>query len=279
MVAGLAYSIYYYHATKETRKRAGVIWFALCMSLCAIGFVVSFGRGAFIGFLVTGASIWLRSRRRMAALVWTAAAIVAFAVLAPNLTSKYWASMQTITAEGTESGTGADRMGLWGVAWREFLWSPIVGVGTANYGLATQLVVNESEGDVGHGYTKGTLWGRSVHSTPMTILSEYGLLGVVVTLLLVVDFYRTNRRIRVRAEQAVARGLQRDSPLSPQYVRAIALGLHGAFLTFCVSGVMYEIIYTPLYWTVITLNRLLYLAYGADADDSAESKQGSVKVQ
>ena len=205
--------------------------------------------------------MWLRSKRKIAALAIAAVVVLSLFAIAPQLTSRYVSSMQTITTEGAQEGTGADRMGLWTAAWREFLWSPIVGVGAGNYGLATQKVVRAGE-EVGAGYTQGRLWGRACHSTPMTILAEYGVIGALVALYLVFDFFRTNRRIRVFAQRPpdAANGIE---GFPAGYVSALALGLNAVFLTFCISGIFYEIIYVPLYYNVIVLNRMLYFASGA----------------
>src|SRR6202000_959320 len=100
-----------------------------------------------------------------------------------------------------------------------------------------------------------------VHSAPVTIIAEYGLVGAIIALLLVVDFFRTNRRTRMHATKSTVSSQTDDYP--PGYVNAVALGLHAAFLTFCVSGIFYEIIYTPLFWTVVVLNRMLYFTSGA----------------
>jgi hypothetical protein len=273
MVAGLAYSVYYLQGTRAVgsgrRTAAGVLGIALGI----LGFITSFGRGAFVGFLTTATSMWLRSRNKLAALAIAATIVGGFMIVAPQLTAKYLASMQTITTEGTEEGTGADRMGLWGVAWREFLWSPVVGVGTANYGIATQRVVKVDE-EVGHGYTQGRLWGRACHSTPMTILSEYGLVGAIIALWLVIDFFNANRRIRRLAKQSAGTESNDKSAFPPGYVLALALGLNAVFLTFIISGIFYEIIYTPIYYNVIVLNRMLYFAAGADAEPSGEGRRG-----
>jgi hypothetical protein len=263
MVAGLAYSIYYLQAIRAIKTRARAFWGWLSIGLSILGFVTSFGRGAFVGFLASAASIWLRSRRKVALLFAALLAAGAFWLVAPQLLSRYMASMQTITAEGMESGTGGDRSDLWNVAWREFLWSPVVGVGTNNYGIASQRVVSPDERSA-HGYTQARLWGRSAHSAPMTILSEYGLLGVIIALLVIVDFFRTNRRIRIAADRPLHTANANDCAFPPGYVKATALGLNAAFLTFCISGIFYELIYTSLFWTVIVLNRMLYFSSGAD---------------
>jgi O-antigen ligase len=255
MVAGLVYSMYYYRAVGATVTRFQRNLAILSILLCGVGFITSFGRGAFLAFLVVGISMWLRSRRKIAILLATAAAIAGLAVSAPQLTQRYLASMQTITEQGMQEGTGEDRKFLWTIAWREFVSSPIVGVGAGNYGAAAQWVLG-SEERIGYRYTRSKLWGRAVHSAPMTVISEYGLLGILAALWILVDFFRTNRRIRNTAavETSDLGGLSRE------YVTAMAWGLNGAFVAYCVSGIFYELIYTPLIWNVIVLNRMLCFA-------------------
>lgn len=255
MVAGLVYSIYYYRATLVTASRRQRLAIMLSVLLSGIGFVTSFGRGAFLAFLVTAVSMWMRARRKLAIILAVGAAVAVLAFAAPQVTQRYLASMQTITEQGMHEGTGEDRKYLWTIAWREFLSSPIVGVGTGNYGVAAQWVLGSQE-QVGYRYTRGKLWGRALHSAPMTILSEYGLLGVLITSYLLWDFFRTNRRIR----KSTATPGGENNAMPPGYVEAVALGLNGALLAFCVSGIFYEVIYTPLIWNVIVLNRMLYFA-------------------
>ena len=269
MVAGLAYSIYYLQANRTIRTRARTAWGYLSIGLCAIGFVTSFGRGAFLAFLAVGISMWLRSKRKLAVIFALLIAIGVATLSVPRLVDRYVETMQSITQQGTESGTGADRAALWSIAWREFLANPIFGMGTNNFGVGAATVLSPGEVTAG-GYTAGRLWGRAVHSAPVTILAEYGLVGAIFAVLLIVDFFRTNRRTRMNVAKASSAELSQTDGFPPGYVNAVALGLHAAFLAFCVSGIFYEIIYTPLFWTVIVLNRMLYFTSGASVPYEAK---------
>jgi O-antigen ligase len=262
MVAGLAYSIYYLQANQAIKTRARTAWCYLSIGLCTIGFVTSFGRGAFLAFLAVGTSMWLRSKRKLTIIFALVVAVGVATLIEPQLMERYVDTMQSITRQGTESGTGADRAALWSIAWREFLANPIVGVGTNNFGAGAATVLSSSEVAAG-GYTLGRLWGRAVHSAPMTILAEYGLVGAIFAVLIIVDFFRTNRRTRMNAAKAPSPELGQLDGFPPGYINAVALGLHAAFLGFCVSGIFYEILYTPLFWTVIVLNRMLYFTSGS----------------
>jgi O-antigen ligase len=170
--------------------------------------------------------------------------------------------MQTISTEGTRGGTGLDRKILWGWAWREFLSSPIYGVGTGNFGIAIFRVVSYGEA-LASGYTPGRLWGRVLHCAPMTVLCEYGLLGALVMGLLLADVLRTNRRTRKNANRFANTPESGDSHHSllfrPSAVVAVSDGLNAAFIAIIVSAFFYELLYTPLLWHLIIINRLLYL--------------------
>ena len=275
MVAGLAYSIYFLQANQAIKTRARTAWGYLCIGLCAVGFVTSFGRGAFLAFLAVSASMWLRSKKKLS-VIFALLVVICIAIFAvPQFVDRYVDTMQSITQQGTHSGTGADRAALWSIAWREFLSSPIVGVGTSNFGSGASTVLAPGEVAAG-GYTAGRLWGRAAHCAPMTILAEYGLVGVFIAVLLTVDFFRTNRRIRSNAAKVSRQVSNQAGGFPPGYVNAVALGLHGAFLAFCVSGIFYEILYTRLFWIVIVLNRMLYYSSGAALPYESKSRRPSV---
>lgn len=262
MVAGLAYSIYYLQANRRIGTATQIALGYWSIGLCVVGFVTSFGRGAFLAFVAVATSMWLRSKRKITVIVALLIVIGIAALAVPRLMDRYTGTMESITQQGTTSGTGADRAALWNIAWREFLSSPIVGVGTSNFGSGASAVMSPGEVAAG-GYSAGRLWGRAAHSAPMTILAEYGLLGAIIAALLVADFFRTNRRTRLHAAKMSSTTVSQAGGFPPGYVSAVALGLHASFLAFCVSGIFYEILYSQLFWVVIVLNRMLYFSSGA----------------
>ena len=255
MAAGLTYSAYYFQALIPRPKAA-----LAGMALNLLGIITSFGRGVFLSLLAATGMMWLRAKHKGRILAVVLACAAVMPIVAPGPTLRYAASMGTIFTEGSEKGTGADRKVLWAWAWRVFKLNPIAGVGPLNFGIAVFDVVSPQEA-AQHEYTRNRLYGRVLHSMPMTILCEYGILGVLAMLFLIGDFFRTNAAIRRvgRDETAVVAGF------TPGYVTAIGFGLQCAFITICINSVFYEILYTSILWYLITLNRLLYFACGADA--------------
>jgi O-antigen ligase len=254
MAVGLAFTIHYARAISPQPK-----WAYAGALLSAIGVVTSFARGAFLSVFGAALIMWTRAKHRGRVLAVVLVCIGIVPVAAPGLTMRYLGSMSTIFSEGTEKGTGADRKILWSWAWRVFQLNPIAGVGPLNFGVAVFDVVTLQEA-AKFEYTRTRLYGRVLHSTPMTILCEYGLLGVGAFLFLIVDFLKTNASIR----RAVPSQTDPTSGFPPGYVNSIALGLQVAFIALCINCVFYEILYIPIFWNLIALNRMLYFVSGAE---------------
>ena len=100
---------------------------------------------------------------------------------------EYWKEMNTIAQEGTKSGTGLERIKLWKAGWKMFLDHPIIGVGPNNYGVWLPYYY---PGRIGY-----RMWGRAAHSVYVTILSEMGIVGVLLFLAMLIANWRDHRCI------------------------------------------------------------------------------------
>lgn len=260
MVMGIGYSFYYYRAVSSARLRKLSM---VCLGLCLAGVVISFGRGVFLAMASVIMFIWLKSKRKVAGILLLGAFSVGMLVTSSILTPghDYWETMKTI-GEGTSTESGSDRMVLWGWAWEEFARNPFFGVGTGNFGIAVFRYAPLEE-IMEHGYTEGRLWGRALHSVPMTILSENGLVGVLAFVLLTIDFLRTNRANR-KASRGVGDGEppnKRTQEISRDRVNYhyLSLGLLACFVAYWVNGIFYEILYYPFLYSILVMNRLIRL--------------------
>ena len=254
MVIGFVFSAYYFYAVSPRPKLA-----ILSMMLSLLGIITSFGRGVFLSLLVACGLMWLRAKNKAQISAIVLGLAVLGAAAAPNLAERYLSSMGTIFSEGTHKGTGADRKILWTWASRVFLLNPIAGVGPGNFGIAVFQVVPLREA-AQYEYTQGSLWGRALHSTPMTVLSEYGTLGIMAIIFLIYDYFRTNAAVRRQNRAAEARGVPLVAGFSVGYIDNVALALHMAFLTMCINSIFYEIFYIAMLGHLLALNRLLYFA-------------------
>jgi hypothetical protein len=259
MVMGFAFSFYLYKAVQGRLLK----FLAFATSIfCIVGIIISFGRGVFLAFIAAICYIWFKTKRKLVMAIALVAIVLVFINAFPEIAHRYWATMQTISTEGTSGGTGLDRKILWGWAWREFLSSPVFGVGTGNFGIAIFRVVSYGEA-LDAGYTPGRLWGRALHCAPLTVLCEYGLVGALIMWLLLADVLRTNRWTRRNAARFADPSGPSDSRSNflfrPSAVVAVSNGLSAALLAVLVSSFFYELLMTPLLWHLIIINQLMYL--------------------
>jgi len=265
MVIGFAFCFYFYQAMEGKINKALAMFGAV---LCVAGVISSFGRGVFLGMVVIIAFIWVRSKRKIVGLIMicVSAGLIYLLVSVVSPGSMYWEQIATIQ-EGTSAGTGAERKDLWEIALKEFADNPFFGVGTRNFGIAAvKLLTPQELWEMG--YTPGKFWGRALHCAPLTILSEYGLLGSIVFILMMVDFVKTNRvnsRLALKLEMTNSDERGEESRLMARAYQPIIAGAMAAFLAFWVNGVFYEIIYDPLLWNIMIINRLCYVRLGARA--------------
>lgn len=254
MVMGIAFAFYFAYAVRSRWLR----WIGLAVAAgCVLGVVASFARGAFIGAAAVIVMIVLRSphkgRAALAAVLSVIVITASAEILFPS--GAFWHEMKTIVTENKETGTGADRWTLWGMAIEVFQERPVLGVGAGNFGA---FAANYFEyGDEVAGTYAGnprTLYNRSLHSLYFQILSEMGGVGSFVFLLLIFDFWRRN--LKLRSEAALARWRRAGVDLD---LRSLAIGLETAMVGCLVTGAFYALyLYMHWFYTLVAVNALLF---------------------
>lgn len=172
-------------------------------SLVAAGLAAAFSRSAWIGMVIALVALGLLVRRSRAAseagqaLVTTAAlaALVAVGVIA----SRPGGFAQRVIAPASAAIQGGElapmeqislssRARQLQIAWREIQRAPLTGLGAANAPIVTWLDTPESE--------RERVW-LPVHSVPLLVLEELGLLGLALWLGgVIAPFALTWRRMR-----------------------------------------------------------------------------------
>lgn len=259
MVIGMGSSAYVALALPRGRMRKLAI---LSFCICLVGLTSSFARGAILSAGLVLAFGWIRAPRKELA---TAGVVLALLlVVAVGLTifadadrgdaqRSLFAEMSTVSRD-IDEGTGEDRRELWGAAWDVFVANPVAGVGANNFGpYAAQYF---QVGDLGgaYGENPARLYDRALHSTFFQILSEYGALGTMIFVWLMVDFWRRNARLRTRRyvsawNTAVAGRLD---------LRYVALGLESAMVAYWATGFFYNQLFLPWLYSLLIANLLLY---------------------
>lgn len=206
---------------------------------CIVGVVVSDSRGGFVGLLATGGlMVLLHPRRVRFFLIGAAASATFIALVGPA----YWKEMDTIFDEG---GTRADRVHLWGIAWKVYLANPVLGVGPGNINW----VLGEYEPFDPEARSDN---GRAVHSLYMTTISEMGTVGALLFLAMLMSDAR-DLTVVIRARGRPGR------PVLDGYARATACSL----VAFLACGAFLTVIWYPHLYLLTGFTVALARATGA----------------
>jgi O-antigen ligase len=250
MAMGVGPAYFYAMATKNpTEKKLAL----LAAGLCVVGVVSAFARGAVVGLVASIGWIWLRSPNKVKTSMMMVVAGVIVIIVGSMIDgntrdtsskSNFFEEMASMF--DSRDGTANDRKALWDVATREFLEHPVMGVGAEQFGAYAAR--HYPAGTVGGQYEEapGTLYGRALHSNYYQILSEYGLIGVVIFVTLCVSFFRSIRYLTLPKAQAAweAGGGTTD-------VGKIAIGIECAMMSFLLTGYFYNQIFVSWFYCLI----------------------------
>jgi len=271
MCIGLGYCYCYGAARADRRWR--LISYAVA-GLCLIGVISSIARGAVLAAGLVLLLIWLRSTRRIATLgAAIGAAIVglgAISVLHPG--GSFWDEMSTVS-EGTKSGTGQERLVMWGVSLEVFKEHPIMGVGANNVGaVAFRLVGFDPNRPRYADPTK--LYNTKLHNIYFQVLSEEGLLGAFSWTWMIIAYFLQLRRLR--APDSVR--YWRQASGGELDIALISRGLEYGMVGYLANGVFYNQIYVHWFWSLLAIAYVLQLNTGKP-EATSRHPAGSVQTE
>jgi len=228
-------------------------YYILLAGLFLFVVILSESRGGFVGLLAAFIYCWLRTKKKVLTAFIIGVLALFAAVVAPPT---YWDEVRSITEEGTQKGTGEERVYTWGIGWHMFLDNPILGVGQGNFPYVFQKYELEVTGsdEPFHGRSVA---GREAHSIYFTMLPELGIIGTGIIIGMIIYTFKDLKTIRFRSSQRENKG---SKPiLNNNYF--LGLGLEGALVSYLVSGAFISILYYPNLWIlmgfVISLRKIV----------------------
>jgi len=238
------------HASRKNK-----LYYILLTCLFLFVIILSQSRGGFVGLIAAFMYCWLRTKRK----IFTGFLIGVLAVFAILVApSSYWNEVRSITEEGTEQGTGEERIYTWGIAWHMFLDNPVMGVGQGNFPWVFGKYEKEVTGsdEAFHGRSVA---GRAAHSIYFTMLPELGIIGTCIFIAMILNMVKDLKTIKTRTSH-------QKSPVpnvNYSYYYSLALALEGALVAYLVSGAFISILYYPNLWVlmgfIISLKRIVVL--------------------
>ena len=261
MAMGVGPAYFYAMATKRKWRRRLAL---LTAALCVLGVVSAFARGAVVSVVATLGYIWLRSPRKGRTLGAILVGLIVAAIVASNIDgstrgndteSSFWQEMSTIFDHG---GTRQDREILWSAALKIFRQHPVLGAGQLNFGVvaAETLQPEDLAGDYANNPKQ--LYSRALHNIYYQILSELGIVGVLIFASILIQFWRRNRAL-LRPEAASrwrAMGGVED-------LTALARGLECGMVAYLCCGYFYNMLTVNNFYAFLIANTTLYsIVYG-----------------
>lgn len=207
--------------------------------------MTSLSRGGFMGLAAVGAYCWYRSPKKMNALIVLAVAVVFMLVLAP---ATYWDEIASSTSEETMGvdGTGGARLYTWGIGMDMFFSNPIIGIGQSNFPWTFELY------EAGQTFHERSFAGRQAHSAWVTLISELGLVGIVIVGAMLLQCYKDLKLVRTRFAPAKSRQRHGQTVQAGEDVRMyLARAMEGSLIGFIVSGVFISILWYPALWIMV----------------------------
>lgn len=231
----------YYMAMGE-KKLLKKLFYIVVTCLFVFANIISFSRGGFVGLIGVGIYIWIKSPKK----VMTSLVIVMLALfivlVAPG---KYGDRIRSITQEGTESGTGRERVYTWGIAWDMFKGNPLFGVGQGN--APWEFRKYEIEAGFKEGLLGRSRAGRAMHSIYFTMLPELGLFGTILICLMIYYSFRDTKRIRDKLRNKEK--LLKEGAIKKNL--NLAFSMEASLIGYLVSSIFISTLYYPNFWILM----------------------------
>jgi O-antigen ligase len=231
-----------YFSFQSAKIKIEKMFYVGVLSMCVLAGMISLSRGGFIGLAVVGTYCWLRSSKKVGAILLIGVVIIFMIIFAPE---EYWEEIQSITSDQTaETGTGGERLYSWGIGWDMFLNNPILGLGQGNYPW------NVGDYEAGRTFNTRSLAGRQAHSAYFTLLPELGLVGVCIFFAFLYAIYKDMQLVRGISQSLLRRldgGKDHDDLI---FTSNLARAIEGSVMGYLASSVFISTLYYPSFWTL-----------------------------
>lgn len=206
------------------------------IALCCSAAVGTYARTAMIGFLVVGAGMWVRSRRKIGFTLLLGVAALGISLIV----SDAWVSRISTIKDPTQESSANTRILVW--KWTlDFVQDHPLGGGFSSY------VVNRIVDMAPDGTVLSVQFGRAFHSIYFEVLGEHGWPGLALFLTIAVT--------SLLGLRSVIRRTRKVPDL--QWSHDLAGAVQAATLTLLACGAFIGIAFQPMYWYLFALSAML----------------------
>jgi O-antigen ligase len=241
MTINMAIPFSYYMAMGENTLSKKLFYIGVtCIFVFAN--IISFSRGGFVGLIGVGIYIWIKSPGKVKNALFIAMMALFIVLAAPE---KFGDSVSSITEEGSQSGTGRERVYTWGIAWDMFKGNPLFGVGQGNAPWEFRKY------EIAAGFEEGLLGrsraGRAMHSIYFTMLPELGLFGTFLIGFMIYYSFKDTKRIRDKLQNK-EKTLKENATIKN---RNLAFSMEASLIGYLVSSIFISTLYYPNFWILM----------------------------
>lgn len=203
-------------------------WFHMLNTLAfVLSILITSARGATLGLAGSAVYAVFRSRKRV---LWSVILVVTSIVYMGLISPQQWERFRTMG--DAEDKTAQERIENWKAAIDMFQDYPITGVGVGNYIEANQTI-----------YKKDIPYVQ--HNIYLQALTETGLPGLIIVILLIVAFFRN---------QAEVRSILTTHNISDPFYAALANGLNISMIGFLIAGFFITVLFYPFFWVNLIIS-------------------------
>lgn len=229
-------------------KRVLKIFWAFVVVVALITIVSTFSRGGFVGLIVMVAAYWWFSKRKVIKLICIVCLGVGGLLFGGD---PFINEMSTVV--DVKEQTANVRLLSWEAAWDMFLDMPW-GVGGNNFGRHFHEYQSEE--------FPRSMWGRTAHSLWFTLISETGVIGIIIYLSIISLNFRDLIHIR-RHEYS--------DPENKKIFTAISVALISSLFGFFAAGTFISVLYYPTFWYLTTLVMCIRNIHGNGSESFSEN--------
>jgi probable O-glycosylation ligase (exosortase A-associated) len=227
---GLTYP-YFLAQQKGIRPALRMLYYGAVLAMLA-GIVWTGSRGGFVGLVcVAGYMFWL-SRNKVRNLV---VLLVLGAITFQFVPDSYVERIQTIS--DNEDGSRNERLLHWRIGWEMFADNPVLGVGPQNYpyhaGRYQVTLPDYQEGEK-------MLGGRAAHSLWFVLLPEFGLVGTVLFLSIVLGLM-----LRLKSTESKLTLLAENGDAEAETDVLLAKAMRASIIAYLTAGTFISVLYHP----------------------------------
>tara|TARA_B100000408_G_scaffold138583_1_gene132801 strand:+ start:16655 stop:17902 length:1248 start_codon:yes stop_codon:yes gene_type:complete len=171
---GIPFVFYSLQQANLTRNNRFFLYISLFLIFAAI--VATNSRGGFLGMITGLLAIWWMSKNRVKTMLYAMVGLLLTGgMLLSVVPQSYVKDIESIN--DTEDDTRIERFRTWEIAWVMFKDNPVLGIGAGNFSNTVRLYQHKTSWWTG---AQKSLNGRVTHSLHFQVLSELGLLGVLI---------------------------------------------------------------------------------------------------